>query len=286
VRRRALHVDAAEVIVNSTRRFVNMLALAGLGAPAATARAEGAGLGGSPMSMERQHGEAVAQDYSFLETPAEVRELAHEGLLERVTGGADFALSDVSFPYARPEVRMLIEHLAPQYRAATREQLVVTSLTRPIALQPSNAHALSVHPAGMAVDFRVPAGAKARAWLEKTLLELEREGVLDVTREHTPSHYHVAVYPAAYRAYLERIERPAPVAMPAAAPQPGPAAVTAPVLSPGPAAAPAPGASSFRTVDGARSTAALLLAAAAAGIGIVVARRRLRGSASGISAAL
>jgi hypothetical protein len=276
------------MIVNRTRRFVNLLALAGLSAPA-TARADGAGLGGSSMSMERQHEEAVAQDYSFLETPAEVRELAHEGLLERVTATVDFALSDVSFPYARPEVRMLIEHLAPQYRAATGEQLVVTSLTRPIALQPSNAHALSVHPAGMAVDFRVPAGVKARAWLEKTLLEMERDGVLDVTREHTPPHYHVAVYPAAYRAYLERIERielPAPMAKPAAAPQPAPAAVAAPVPSRGSSSAPAPVVSSFRTVDGVGSRAALLLAAAAAGLGIVVARRRSRGSTAGISAAL
>ncbi|HYW06042.1 MAG TPA: hypothetical protein VE913_03745, partial [Longimicrobium sp.] len=69
---------------------------------------------------------------------------------------------------------------------------------------PGNAHTLSVHPAGMAVDFRVSRNAECRTWLEGTLLGLERAGVLDVTRERMPPHYHVAVFPDAYSAYVER----------------------------------------------------------------------------------
>ena len=156
--------------------------------------------------MEHQHEVAVAQEYSFLETQADVRKAAEGGILEPVGDNADYTLSNVSFPFAIREVRMFIERIAPQYRAATGERLVVTSLTRPISLQPPNAHVLSVHPAGMAIDLRVPANAKSRAWLEQTLLELESEGVLDVTREHTPSHYHVAVFPADYRAYVNESE--------------------------------------------------------------------------------
>jgi len=77
----------------------------------------------------------------------------------------------------------------------------VTSLTRPMSSQPRNASPLSVHPAGMAVDLRVPADDSARAWLEHVLLKLENAGVLDVTREHHPPHLHVALFPAAFRAY-------------------------------------------------------------------------------------
>ena len=178
---------------------------AALGASALGASA----LGGSHASMERQHEVAVDLDYSFLETPAEVRELVEDGKLERLSGDSTLVLADVSFPYARPEVRMFVEWLAAQYHASTGEPLVVTSLTRPLALQPANAHELSVHPAGMAVDFRVPARTRTRKWLEKALLDLERAGVLDVTREHTPPHYHVAVFPDAYRAFVERVSAPA-----------------------------------------------------------------------------
>lgn len=206
------------------RRLAATLAIAILVAPAVAA-AERAKLGGSPASMRRQHDAAVAQELRFLRTPAQVRALAARGQLERVSSGSDFALSKVSYPFARPEVRVFIERLAAQYHAEVGEKLVVTSLTRPAALQPRNAHALSVHPAGMAVDFRVPANAAGRRWLEKTLLSLERTGVLDVTRERMPPHYHVAVFPAAYRAYVDRVNGPGAFAAAAAPPAPAPAPV-------------------------------------------------------------
>jgi hypothetical protein len=84
---------------------------------------------------------------------------------------------------------------------------VVTSLTRPISEQPRNSHRLSVHPTGMAVDLRVPADSGARRWLENTLLSLENNGVLDVTKEKSPPHYHVAVFPLKYEAYAAKHPR-------------------------------------------------------------------------------
>ena len=117
---------------------------------------------------------------------------------------------------------MFVEHLATDYRAATGEPLVITSLTRPDALQPRNAHQLSVHPAGMAVDFRVPDDASHRAWLEKTLLDLETKGLIDATRERYPPHYHVAVFAEPYSAYAKKRDAAAAVAAAAVA-----AAVTA-----------------------------------------------------------
>ena len=57
----------------------------------------------------------------------------------------------------------------------------------------------------MAVDFRIPAKAASRRWLERTLVSLERSRVLDVTKERRPAHYHVAVFPSQYEHYVERL---------------------------------------------------------------------------------
>ncbi|HJQ21521.1 MAG TPA: DUF5715 family protein [Gemmatimonadaceae bacterium] len=171
--------------------------------PAASASASS--LHGSHASMLRQHAVAVKNDFTFLRTAKQVREFAASDRLEEITDTDDYQTAGVSFPFTRPVVKLFIERLAQQYRAATGDPLVVTSLTRPTTLQPRNASPLSVHPAGMAVDFRVPADAAARSWLEKTLLSLEDKGLLDVTREHHPSHLHVAVFPDAYASYVAKV---------------------------------------------------------------------------------
>jgi len=162
-------------------------------------------LRGSPASMVRQNQVAKEHDYSFLRSPDQVRDFVEKGHLVRIEGNEDFRVAGVSFPYARPELQTFIERLGAQHREGCGERLVVTSLTRPSDLQPANAHQLSVHPTGMAVDLRVSPDAGCRAWLEGTLLSLEKQGILDATRERTPPHYHVAVFPGAYRAYLERL---------------------------------------------------------------------------------
>lgn len=206
-------------------------------------------LGGSRSSMVRQHRIAEREGLPFSTSEARVRALVEDGALEPITGNDDYrVLASVGHKYARPEVRLLIERLAAQYRAATGEQLVVTSLVRPVDQQPANAHQLSVHPAGMAMDLRVPANAASRKWLEGTLLSLEQKGLLDVTRERRPPHYHVAVFPAAYRAYVERVgavrpvavTAPAPVAPTPVAPAQAPVAVAslAPMAAPQAEAAP------------------------------------------------
>lgn len=193
-------------------------------------RADAGTLRGSPGSMKHQHEIAVDEDLTFTKKPSQVEKLADNGTLVRVEQNADFAMSNVSYPYVRPEVLLFIQRLSAQFRADNGAKLVVTSLTRPEDLQPRNAHKLSVHPAGMAVDFRVPATSKQRAWLEKALLGLENAGLLDVTREKHPPHYHVAVFPAEYLAYAEkRIARePAVVAN---APDPATTSVRAAALT-------------------------------------------------------
>lgn len=167
----------------------------------------GAQLRGSRSSVMRQHKVAERNDLTFLRNAAAVREFVRKERLERVSTTKDYVVANVSFPYARPAVKLFIERLARQYRAATGERLVITSLTRPISRQPHNASELSVHPTGIAVDLRVPKRAKSRQWLEQTLLYLEDRAVLDATRERRPPHYHVAVFPTAYERYVDSMTR-------------------------------------------------------------------------------
>ncbi len=182
-------------------RLVLALALFAL----AAVPARGQSLSGSSASLDRQNRVAHENDFTYIDTVSRLRSFAEQGWLIGVEPDADFVLHAVSFPYARPEVALFINRLAPQYRAACGEQLVVTSLTRPISRQPANASDRSVHPTGMAVDFRYSGNRGCRAWLERVLVSLEGAGVLEATRERNPAHYHVALFPARYAAYVEQL---------------------------------------------------------------------------------
>ncbi|MBR9988332.1 MAG: LysM peptidoglycan-binding domain-containing protein [Gemmatimonadetes bacterium] len=167
--------------------------------------ADAQSLRGSKTAMHRQNVVAQQHDYTFIRSSDQVRSFVASGYLERLSGNADYALAGVSHPYARPAVRLFVERLSAQYRAACGEKLVVTSLTRPVLEQPRNASDLSVHPAGMAVDLRISRKSSCVRWIEKTLLSLEKQGVLDATRESRPPHYHVALFPEPYTRYVASI---------------------------------------------------------------------------------
>jgi LysM repeat protein len=154
--------------------------------------------------VNRQVRVAKQHDYTFLRTTKDVRKFIDMGLLVRVPGNAHYTVdNETSFPYARPAVKLFIERLSRQYHNATGQKLVITSMTRPKSRQPRNASQNSVHPTGMAIDIQRSHSKKARTWLETTLLTLERRGVVEATRERHPPHYHVAVFPNQYEAYVE-----------------------------------------------------------------------------------
>ena len=166
--------------------------------------ADAQSLRGSRTSVDRQHTEARQHDFTFLRRRAEVNRFVDAGLLVSLRGGEHYRLHGVSFSVARPEVKLFIERLSAQYYAACGDRLVVTSLTRPTSRQPSNASSRSVHPTGMAVDLRVPKTLSCRRWLESALFSLERERVVEATLERSPLHFHVAVFPDEYLAYVAR----------------------------------------------------------------------------------
>lgn len=160
-------------------------------------------LRGSAGAMVRQHTVALEAGYTFVRTPAAMAALEERGELVRLYGNDDYGFREgVRSMVGRPELGVFVERLARDYRAACGEKLIVTSMTRPLNRQPRNAHRLSVHPAGIAVDLRISQNAACRGWLEETFLLMEEQGLLDGIRERHPPHYHVALFPEAYMAHV------------------------------------------------------------------------------------
>jgi LysM repeat protein len=163
-------------------------------------------LRGSRSTVARVYERASERGLYFYKTSNGVKSAAEKGRFVRLAGNADYKLHGVSHPYLTATTRTFVERLASQYRAACGEQLVVTSAIRPLANQPRNSSDYSVHPTGIAVDLRKPSG-KCLTWLRKTLLALEDRNVIDGTEEKSPPHFHVVVFPAAYDAYVESLEK-------------------------------------------------------------------------------
>lgn len=163
-------------------------------------------LGGGRSSVNHAYRVAQDHDFTFIKTSNQVRRFVDGGYLVQIRPTSDFELKGVSFPYARPEVDLFVQRFSAQYHRACGERLVVTSLTRPLNGQPQNASDRSVHPTGMAIDLRRPQGTACRSWLERVLLQMEGSGVLDATRERRPPHYHVALFPRQYRAYVTQLQ--------------------------------------------------------------------------------
>ena len=195
-----LSVRAHVRILKTTRSGAALVAALAIWASASSAQT----LQGSRASMDRQVRAAKQHDFTFIDTPERVRFFADQGWLIRIESTRDFIVkNDVRYPYARPEVQLFAERLGRQYRQACGEQLVVTSLTRPTTRQPRNASSRSVHPTGMALDLRYSWNRSCREWLQGVLASLERQGVLEATLERNPRHYHVALFPKPYAAYVE-----------------------------------------------------------------------------------
>lgn len=181
---------------NSGRATILSLALVALAVAAAPAGA--ASLRGSRASLEKQQRVARQHDYTHLKYRSDVTRFVNNKLLVPIRGGRNYQLAGVSYPYGRPAMKTFIENLGADYRAACGEPLIVTSLVRPKTQQPRNASPLSVHPTGMAVDFRRSSRTSCQRFLDGRLLTLERQGVAEATKENKPPHYHVALFPKQY----------------------------------------------------------------------------------------
>jgi len=188
--------------LTQSRSVLAALALAGAAAIFAPGAGEAQTLRGSRSSVDRMYNQARSHALPFYRTPRGVRSAAAGGELVRLSGNANYRVSGVSYPYALATTRTFVQRLAEQYRDVCGEKLVVTSAMRPSSFRLFNSVDKSVHPAGMAVDIRIPRKASCRSWLRQRLLHLESRGVAEATEERRPPHFHVAVFPDPYRRYV------------------------------------------------------------------------------------
>lgn len=135
---------------------------------------------------------AVRNELDFLRTSKSIYEAVKDRELVMLSITSDLTLLDVAYPFVLPRTRDVVNVFARKYHEVCGERLIVTSASRPRSEQPRNASPKSVHPTGMAVDFRRPTG-ECLAWVRQELVLLERQGVLEATEEKHPVHFHVAV---------------------------------------------------------------------------------------------
>lgn len=150
-------------------------------------------LRGSRSSVNRMYARAVSSHLDFLRTPASIYNAVKDSELVAIGFTDDVDLDRVKYPFVLPHTREVIYAFAARYHAACGQRTVLTSAVRPVAEQPRNASLKSVHPTGMAVDFRRPTGTCLK-FMRKDLLALEKQGVLEATEERHPVHFHVAVF--------------------------------------------------------------------------------------------
>jgi LysM repeat protein len=171
-------------------------------------------LKGSETSVRTMYSYATRHEMEFYKDRTAVQAALRAGALVQLSStSADFELHEVTYPYVLPETKLFVERLAAQYRSSCGEKLVVTSATRPENMRLRNASELSVHSTGMAVDLRsTKISAACRKFLANTLVALEKSGVIEATRENTPAHFHVAVFPALYSRYVSALTQAAAIA--------------------------------------------------------------------------
>lgn len=176
-------------------------------------------LRGSQASVQKMYTRAVLNDLDFFSTSKGIYQSVHDGELVMISITMDMTLEKVKYPFVLPRTRDVLNVFARKYHDACGERLVVTSAARPRTEQPRNASPQSVHPTGMAIDFRKPAG-NCLSYMREELMLLERQGVLEATEERHPVHFHVAVLqrgrfapaaPAVATATTSPLPAPAPV---------------------------------------------------------------------------
>jgi len=166
-------------------------------------------LRGSHASVSLMYRRAVRGGLDFYETRSDVKRAVVRGELVRLNANAHYRLANIGMPYVRPETKAFVLDLAAGYHRACGAPLVITSATRPMSRKLVNSSSLTVHPTGMAIDLRKPAG-RCRTWLRRTLLAAERRGVIEATEERRPPHFHVAVLPSRYAKVASARSKSAP----------------------------------------------------------------------------
>ena len=168
-----------------------------------TSHSDASNLRGSRESLKLAHKEAIKHDFTFLRSQKQLAKFISQGYLVKLESDRYLQVdAQTSRPYVRPEVRIFVQLNSEKMLNDCGERMVITSALRLTTEQPRNASDLSVHPTGMALDIRVPATKLCREWLENNFLFLEEKGLIDITKERWPAHYHVTIFPKQYATYV------------------------------------------------------------------------------------
>jgi LysM repeat protein len=203
------------------KRILCALLSLGVAVPAAAQS-----LRGSQASVQKMYTRAVRNDLEFFSTSKSVYESVRDGELVMLSITMDMTLERVTYPFVLPRTRDVLNVFARNYHQACGERLVVTSAARPRSEQPRNASPQSVHPTGMAIDFRKPSG-NCLTYMRGQLLALEKLGILEATEERHPVHFHVAVLQRGSFAPAQTVAAGPSAQTPTAPAEPAPVAVTA-----------------------------------------------------------
>ena len=103
-------------------------------------------LRGSRASMLEQNGVARQHDFTFLQTPAQVRNFVSAGYLVPLSGNRDYVLNGIAYPYVRPEARLFVERLGAQYHAMCGEWLLLLLRGRETSNHETHHHSRSTQP--------------------------------------------------------------------------------------------------------------------------------------------
>ena len=145
--------------------------------------------------------------YEFAATHGRLKAMVSEGTLVELEETDSLRFNKVTRPYVLPVVAQFVYRLADQYYYGQKcGPLVLNGAARDIEFQTtlSNGSDKSVHPTGMAVDFKSTGMSPlCREWLEDTLLEIEAARRIDFTKELSPAHYHVTVATHEYERWLK-----------------------------------------------------------------------------------
>ena len=90
--------------------------------------------------MNRQHRQARTHDFTFMESAARIRRFVASNLIVPLEGNSDYLLHEVSYPYARPAVRLFIERLSRQFRSTCGKGLLTSEIAGAIGLTPRATH--------------------------------------------------------------------------------------------------------------------------------------------------
>ena len=128
--------------------------------------------------------------------------------LDKDIGSADPG-HEALYRHSRPWVKTFLDQELGSAHKVTGAEFLITSLVRTDDYQRHlgrrNCNAIrgrawwkrSSHVTGSTVDISwLGLDPKARAWLRKRLLELERRGLVEATMEHHNACFHVMVFPA------------------------------------------------------------------------------------------